>query len=69
MTFNGHGAAMLMIVSMIIATRTTISHLRYGRTSSNTNANMLLVDAPVVGEGALPEFSPEESFIADGYQR
>jgi hypothetical protein len=30
---------------------------------------MLLVDAPVVGGGALPEFSPEESFIADGYQR
>jgi len=58
-----------MIVSTIIAIRTTTSHLRYGRTSSNTNANMPFVDALVAGDAALPESLPEESLIADGCQR
>ena len=38
-TFNGHGAARLVAISIIIAARTSASHLLYGRTSSKANDN------------------------------
>ncbi len=38
-TFNGHGAARLVVISISIATRTSPTHLQYGRTSVKANDN------------------------------
>lgn len=42
-TFNGHGAARLVAISIIIAARTSASHLQYGRMSSKANDKTLTV--------------------------